>query len=116
MKVLMIIIQIGIALSLSYIWIFRYKNMIAEFKHFGLPDSLRIFTCVAKLAISTMLIVGIWYPTLITISLQCLTVLMIFALLAHAKVKNPIMKRVPAMTVLTLSLLLIYGNKVYAYS
>ena len=35
--------QISIALSVAFVWIFRYHNVIAEFKSFGLSDLTRNF-------------------------------------------------------------------------
>ena len=60
--------QVSIALSVAFVWIFRYHNVIAEFKSFGLSDLTRNFVGVSKIALSTLLITGIWFPSLVFVS------------------------------------------------
>ena len=49
--------QLIVAISVLYIWIFRYDNIVAEFKHFGYSDLVRNFVGATKISISTLLIV-----------------------------------------------------------
>ena len=41
MKNYIILVQIIIALSVDYVWIFRFENVMKEFKQFGLSDVTR---------------------------------------------------------------------------
>ncbi|MET3114961.1 hypothetical protein AAKU52_002701 [Pedobacter sp. CG_S7] len=96
--------QIIIALSVSYVWIFRYDNIVKEFKEYEIPDLLRNFVGALKIALSTLLIAGIWYPALILVPALMMTGLMGCAQAAHFKVKHPWPKFVPSALLLFLSL------------
>ncbi len=60
-----IIAQVIVALSIGYVWIFRFDNIVKEFKQYGLSDLTRSIIGAAKIALSTLLIAGIWYPALV---------------------------------------------------
>lgn len=96
--------QIIIAISIAYVWIIRYDNIVKEFKQYGIPDLLRNLVGASKIALSTLLVVGIWYPELVLIPALLMAGLMICAQIAHLKVKNPIFKFVPSFILLLLSL------------
>ena len=96
--------QIIIAVSVAYVWIFRYDNIVKEFKEYGIPDLLRNFVGASKIALSTLLITGIWYPALVFIPALLMAGLMGCAQIAHIKVKHPVIKFVPSLLLLILSL------------
>jgi putative oxidoreductase len=104
MKEVIIATQLTISFVLLNVWILRYQQMKDEFKHYRLPNWLRIFTCVSKVSLAILLILGIWDQSLTLLSVQLLMVLMAFALLAHLRVKNPIVKALPALSLLAMSL------------
>ncbi len=96
--------QVIIALSVSYIWIVRYDNIITEFKQYKISDLLRNFVGAVKIALSTLLITGIWYPALVLIPALLMAGLMGCAQAAHVKVRNPWPKFVPSALLLVLCL------------
>jgi len=104
MENLVIIAQIVLALSVAYVWIFRFDNIVLEFKQYGLPDLIRNLVGASKIALATLLIAGIWYPGLVLYSALSMAFLMICAQLAHFKVKNPISKHIPSFILLIISL------------
>lgn len=104
MNTLANVAQIIIALSIGYVWIIRYDNLVKEFKQYGIPDLLRNFVGAAKIALSTLLVAGIWYPNVVMVSALLMAGLMICAQIAHIKVKNPISKFIPSFLLLVLSL------------
>ena len=53
--------QVIVAVSVLYIWTFRYENIVVEFKHYGYSDLLRNVVGSSKISISAILLVGIWY-------------------------------------------------------
>ena len=61
MENLVIIAQIILAVAVAYVWIFRYNNVVKEFKQFGLNDITRNFVGASKIALATLLVAGIWY-------------------------------------------------------
>lgn len=99
-------IQIIVAVSVAYVWIFRYDNIIREFKQFGLSDLTRSFVGAAKISLATIIIMGIWYPTLILIPSALMGLLMLAAQYFHYKIKNPLLKRLPSLILMILCVFL----------
>jgi len=104
MESLIISSQIVLAGSVAFVWIFRFDNIVKEFKQFGLPDLIRNMVGASKIAISTLLIAGIWYTVPVLYSALAMAFLMICAQIAHFKVKNPLTKHLPSLVLLILSL------------
>ena len=69
MEDLMTLAQVSIALSVAFVWIFRYHNVIAEFKSFGLSDLTRNFVGVSKIALSTLLVLTKFLPFIVKVEL-----------------------------------------------
>ena len=61
MEQISLIFQLIVAVSVLYIWIFRYDNIVVEFKHYGYSDLVRNFVGASKISISALLIMGVWY-------------------------------------------------------
>ena len=99
-----IIAQVIVALSIAYVWIFRFDNIVKEFKQYGLSDLTRTIVGSSKIALSTLLIAGIWYPDLVLIPALLIAFLMLSAQFFHFKVGNPWQKRMPSLFLLILCL------------
>ena len=97
--------QIVIAISVINVWVFRFDNIVKEFKQYGLSDTLRNIVGAFKISLSTLLVVGIVYKDVILVSSLSMAFLMICAQIAHIKARNPLMKYVPSFILLLLSLL-----------
>ena len=102
--------QIIVSISVIIVWIFRYDNIVIEFKQYKLSDLLRNIVGAAKISLATMLILGIWHKELLIGSSLAMAFLMVCALLAHVKVKNPWPKYVPSFILLVLSLFIAAFN------
>jgi len=102
MKNYLIIAQIIVATSVAYIWIFRYDVIIKEFKEFGLNNLARTFVGASKISLATLLIAGIWYPSLIPIPSILMGLFMLAAQYYHFKIKNPFIKHLPSLIFLIL--------------
>lgn len=100
--------QIIIAVSIIVVWVFRFDNIVKEFKQYGISDLLRNMVGASKIAISTLLIAGIWYPSLVLIPALLMALLMLAAQVAHIRAKNPFIKYVPSFFLLILSLFVAY--------
>lgn len=50
-----VVAQIIVALSIAYVWIFRFDNIVTEFNQYGLNTLTRSFVGAAKIALSTLL-------------------------------------------------------------
>ncbi len=96
--------QIIVALSIFYVWIFRFENIVKEFKQYGLNDLTRTMVGSLKIALSTLLVAGIWYPALILIPALIIALLMVAAQYFHFKVGNPWQKHIPSFLLLVLCL------------
>lgn len=94
--------QIIVALSIGIVWIFRYDNIVKEFKQYGLSDLVRTMVGSAKIVLATLLVVGIWYPSLVLIPALLMAFLMLSAQYFHFKVKNPWTKHIPSLFLLVL--------------
>ena len=99
-----IVAQIIVALSIAYVWIFRFDNIVKEFNQYGLSDLTRTLVGSAKIALSTLLIAGIWYSDLVLIPALLIAFLMLSAQYFHFKVNNPLQKRIPSMLLLVICL------------
>ena len=104
MELLATLAQIIIAVSIVIVWVFRWDNIVDEFKQYGLPDLVRNSVGASKIALSTLLIAGIWYDDLVVVPALLMAFLMVCAQFAHIKVKNPFHKYLPSLALLVLSL------------
>ena len=103
MEILINLAQIVLAGSVFYVWIIRYENVVKEFKHFEINDLTRNFVGASKIALATLLITGIWYPSLILVSSLLMGFFMLSAQYFHFKFKSPFIKRLPSLFLLLLS-------------
>jgi len=104
MATLAIIAQITVALSIGYVWIFRLDNIVKEFKEYGLSDITRNLVGASKIALSALLVAGIFYPGLVLVPALLIAFLMIAAQYFHFKVGNPWQKHMPSLFLLLLCL------------
>jgi len=107
MNIYSIIGQIIIAMSVGYVWIFRFDNIVKEFKQYGLSDLTRNAIGASKIILATLLITGIWFPTLVFIPALLMAFLMACAQFFHFKVANPWSKHLPSLLLLAISLLVV---------
>jgi hypothetical protein len=97
-----VVAQIIVALSIVFVWVFRFDNIVKEFKQYGLSDLTRTTVGATKIALSTLLIAGIWYPSLLLFPALMMAFLMVSAQYFHFKVNNPWSKHMPSLFLLAL--------------
>ena len=116
---LLMILQLIISIGLINVWLFRFnkdteyrggnaKNMNEEFMAYGLPEWSMYLVGFLKVAIAILLIVSIWIEKLLFYNLIVLAALMIAAVFMHLKVKDPIKKSYPALSILFMIALIMY--------
>jgi hypothetical protein len=105
----LILIQLTLGLSVAYVWTFRYFNVVKEFTLFGLSDLTRNLVGVSKVALATLIITGIWYPSLVQIPAVLMGLFMVAAQYFHFSVKNPLVKHIPSLILLALSAILAWS-------
>ncbi|MAP01606.1 MAG: hypothetical protein CMD01_02155 [Flavobacteriales bacterium] len=107
--------QITIAISIYNVWFLRFnkstiyrgkdaKNMKDEFISYGLKGPFVWIIGFLKVTLATMLVVGIFYDSLIFPAAVGMAVLMLGAILMHLKVKDQPLKSLPATIFLILAL------------
>ncbi len=99
--------QLIIAASIIYVWVFRFDNIVVEFKQYKLSDLVRTAVGATKIILATLIVVGIWYPNLVFIPSLGMAFLMVSAQYFHFKVKNPLHKFAPSFFLLILCLFLV---------
>lgn len=113
MDTIIIICQLIIALSILNVWLLRYQkssqwragnagNMKEEFQHYELPEWVMKATGLAKVTLAILLIAGIWYQSVAAVSAGILAIFMLAAILMHIKVKDPLVKSLPAFSLFVL--------------
>ncbi|NCT09973.1 MAG: hypothetical protein GW772_07845 [Flavobacteriia bacterium] len=102
MNDLMTIAQIVVAGSVAFVWILRTHNVVKEFNQFGLSILVRSFVGFSKTVLATLLIVGIWFPSLILFSALLMGFFMVAAQYFHFKANNPAKQRLPSLLLLLL--------------
>jgi len=110
MENLLSLTQMVLALSVAYVWIFRFDNVVKEFKQFGLNDITRNFVGASKIALATLLVAGIWHSSLVQIPAVLMGLFMISAQYFHFKIKNPFIKHLPSLLLLILCAIIALGS------
>ena len=116
MQTAVVVVQVVIALGIFNVWILRFAkptgwrggsatNMKEEFQAYGLPEWSVQVVGFLKLLLAACLIAGIWFPTVTRPAALGIAILMLGAVAMHIKVKDPLKKSLPALTMLILSLI-----------
>jgi len=101
------IVKVIIPISLFFVWVVRYENIVLEFKNdFQYPSWLRDLTGILKLSCATMMLSS--SIELQEIGLFGITALMSFAVLTHLRIGSTPRKMLPSITLLLLSLMVLY--------
>ena len=114
MSSLAIVLQIIIALGIVNVWVIRrdrktgYRpegasSIAEEFARYGFSDSFRRVVGATKLTLAALLVIGVAYAPLAIAAAIGMMVLMVGAVAAHVKVRDPILKSVPALLMLAMS-------------
>ena len=91
--------------SVLFVWVIRYQNIVEEFKQFSYPNWLRDLVDILK--ITSVVLIMNSDSALVKIGAMVISALMIAAFFTHIKVKNPVIKMLPSLTLLLLNLLIL---------
>ncbi len=112
------VFEILIALGLINVWLLRFsrttayrgggaRNMKEEFATYGLPLWSMYVVGFLKLCIALVMIFAVFAPYTISIlgnfALGLLVILMLGAIFMHIKVKDPVIKMLPALCMLLMA-------------
>ena len=121
MRTIIVICQVVAALGLLNVWLLRSsqatpyrggeaRSMREEFQAYGLPVWFSYVVGALKIGVAMCFLVGIWLPALVLPAALVLCVLMLGALAMHLKVRDPMKKSLPALGMLTLALIIVWGS------
>ena len=110
-----LLLQVVLALGIYNVWLLRRgratawrggkaRSLREEFEVYGLPGWLMPVAGGAKLLCATLLVAGIWFPSLTRPAAAGLALLMLGAVAMHVKVRDPLQRSLPALFMLAMSL------------
>ena len=112
MKIIGKISLVGSALWILNVWFNRFNkdtgyrggnatNMREEFEEYGLPEAVMYAVGATKVSLATMMLLGLVKPNLARPASAGLATLMLGAIGMHVKVKDPLKRSIPAISVFT---------------
>ena len=101
---LQMLLKYILLVSVLFVWIVRYENIVLEFKSYRLPDWLRDFVGICK--ITCVVLINFGTPNLVKVGTVALALLMTAAFLVHIKVKNNAFKMIPSFALGSICVLL----------
>ena len=102
------IMKILVFSSVLFVWVVRYKNIVEEFNYYKYPNWLRDLVGILKISMVIMIMSN--ETQLVDIGAIGIMILMLGAFVTHLKVKNPLSKMLPSMTLFSFCLLITMGN------
>jgi divalent metal cation (Fe/Co/Zn/Cd) transporter len=117
MEYVVIALKLIVGLSILNVWLVRSKkptpfrggsakNITEEFEAYGLPVWFMYAIGATKVLLAILLIASVYFPQVESIAAYGIAFLMLGAVGMHIKVKDPLMKSLPALTFLVLSLMI----------
>ena len=111
MDIAQIVLQLIAGLGILNVWVLRLNrptpyrgggtsNMKEEFAYYGLPNWSFVVVGVLKILCALGLIVGLAFPWLVNAAAFVLGILMLGAFVMHLKVKDPLQRAAPALSLL----------------
>lgn len=110
-----LLLRLAVGLGLLYVWIFRFakpspyrggvaNDMVEEFSEYGLPQRLVWIVGSLKVTAAVALILSIFIPWLTLPATALISILMAGAIAMHIRIKDRLIKSVPAATLLVMTL------------
>ena len=120
MKILVNTVQIIVALGLVNVWVLRFgrktryrggsgENLPGEFAAYGLPGWFVWLVGTLKLSCAALFVAGLWLPRAVAPAAGVLIGLMLGAILMHLKVRDPLVRSLPAALMLGMSVFLLWN-------
>ena len=115
--VLVTLLQLTIALVIMAVWLVRPKmetsyragdatNIFEEFEVYGLPNWSVYLVGGIKLSLAILLIVGIWYSSVVQYAALGMGILMAGAIICHLKTQgDPLSRATPASLMLVMCII-----------
>ena len=113
MTIVVDVLLFALAAGIVNVWLIRphrstafrpdgANNIIEEFRAYGLSSWVAYTVGAAKLTLAAMLLVGIVYRAFVVPAAGAMALLMLVAVAAHLKVRDPLVRAAPALSMLLL--------------
>tara|TARA_B100000965_G_C19464574_1_gene701295 strand:- start:322 stop:654 length:333 start_codon:yes stop_codon:yes gene_type:complete len=99
-------LKIFVAVSIFYVWVPRYFNIVEEFKQYKYPDQLRDIVGILKLTFAFMLVAK--DGQYVVLASGGLIILMSAAFITHLRVKNNYKLFFPSMSQIIMNSYILY--------
>jgi hypothetical protein len=124
MEYFIIALQVIVGISILNVWLVQNKKatrwrggdattLVEEFEVYGLPGWSLYVIGALKVILSILLIVGIWYPDLVSAAAVGLGMLLAGSVSMHLKVSDPLIKSFPAALFLLMCFFIAYFSYPY---
>lgn len=121
MQIFLAALEIVVALGLLNVWPLRFsrktsyrggnaQSMPEEFAAYGLPPWSTYLVGALKVGAALCLLAGLWFHFLVFPAAAVVGVLMLGALAMHLKIRDPLMKSLPALVMLLMSSAICWGS------
>ncbi|WP_411279090.1 DoxX family protein [Gemmatimonas sp.] len=112
------VLQLIVGIGLLNVWVVRSARGTAyrgggaqtlreEFAAYRLPDAAFYLVGAVKVIAGVVMLAGLWWPLPVRAAAGAVVVLMVGAIMMHIRIKDPVMKSVPAVIMLVLCLVLV---------
>ena len=116
-------VQILIALGILNVWLIRRDRPTAyrpegardiqeEFRRYGFPDGMWKVVGGTKVTLALLLLAGVFLPQIVPFAAGAMALMMTAAIIAHLRVRDPMMKSVPAVLMLAMSVYVVVAYTV----
>jgi hypothetical protein len=117
------LVQVMVPLGILNVWLLRAnqttiyrggasKSLKEEFSAYGLPEWMFYLVGGLKVSAAIAILLGFVFPSLVVLGAAVISLLMLGALTMHIKVKDTVLKSLPATAMLLISLWLILAGTI----
>ena len=100
-------IRVSIAISIFFVWIVRYTNIVEEFQEYGFPNWFRDIMGILKCIAAAFLLIG--SVPLMGVATAVLSILMLSAFIVHIKHSHTFIQMLPSFSLAVANAFLFYS-------
>jgi hypothetical protein len=100
--------KVLVFVSVLFVWVIRYSNIVEEFKFYQYPNWLRDLVGILKISCAVVLMGQDLF--LVKTGAIGIMILMLAAMMTHVKVKSPFPKMLPSLTLFLFCSFIFFGS------
>ena len=104
---LLVTSQVIVAASVLFVWTFRFPQVAREFGEYHLSDTIRAMVGSSKIMLATLLLAAVMWPVPLVVPAMLMAAFMVAAQIFHFRARHALVKYVPSLLLLGLSLLIV---------